>query len=175
MSVIRKRPGLLVHAYIAFLVASILTTYRAEMISMSTQITQCVTDSHNGHQVESWSMSCDCPGLWLDFFGQPHCETCNPPPVAVMVAARYVRYSDGWQLTSDRRKSSPPPGGSAPRFFGDWDAFGDELQRGYFAPIADRPEYVPCSHDAGTRREHCSNGIWERELCARCGRLLRLV
>lgn len=59
--------------------------------------------------------------------------------------------------------------------FGDWDAFG-ELPRGVYEPLANRRIVASiCTHDAGTRRERCSNGIWERELCARCGRLLRLV
>ena len=82
----------------------------------------------------------------------------------------------GSNLTSDRRKSSPPPGGSAPRFFGDWDAFGAELPRGYFRAIADRPEYVPCSHEAGTRRGALLKwDLGAGVVRARCGRLLRLV
>lgn len=61
--------------------------------------------------------------------------------------------------------------------FKGFDPFHDsEIPKGVFFPTLDRrSEHVPCTHLAGTRREQCSNGIWDRVICAKCGKLLELV
>jgi len=123
--------------------------------------------------------TCGCPGRWLDHFGVAHCRICQPAPLKAMVQRNQFLFSGDWidlddsedhQVASARQNRCQGP-------FQGFNPFdGSPLPAGVFFPVADRPEFVKCDHvGRGLVRERCTNQIWDRVLCAGCGRLLDLV
>lgn len=122
---------------------------------------------------------CGCPGRWRDHHGGIHCEFCNPPPAASLVASREILLFDGsiyhWAPSGPQTASEEfwDPFGPDPPPPGVWFAAGDPV-RVAERELRERNKVGTCLCAAPAATEPCRGGEWVRVFCSNCNRTIRI-